>query len=136
MRLSIRQPVSTAAATLAGIGMGLACFGLALILGILFAQWSIADFVADLTPNMVWEFSVWVAFTVITLGVPVAAYLRFRLLSPVITLAAIATYWFGLGVAASVIDHMLGLAAYAIEFAPFYVVVYLVLGAVEWFLRR
>lgn len=132
MRLSPRQQGATAYATLTGIGVGVAGFVFVLILGILFAQWSVGEFFANLSPSMLGEFAVMVSLAILTLGVPVAAYLRFQLSSPAVILMVIGTCWFLLGLGAPIF----AVAAYALWLSPVYVVAYLVLGAVEWFIRR
>lgn len=133
MRSPAAPQWSTSAAVLRGIGVSLACFVFVLLLGLLFAQWSITDFFANFSLGMLLELLALVALVILTLGVPIVAYLRLRLVYPILALVPIFMFWVVIGIGGSTIGF--GLALYALWLAPVYVMVYFVLGAVELFLH-
>lgn len=77
-----RSRTSTGAATLVGIVVGLAVVCLYLGAGLLIAGWSISEFLAHLSVDTVGYFVGMIVLVVAFVGLPIAGFLRFRLITP------------------------------------------------------
>ena len=129
---------STGTALLLGGGLGLGVVVLYLASGLVAAGWSVTDFSTNLTLETVGTGLLLAALTVVTFAIPVAAYLRFHLLAPVVVLAVVLLGWFGYAAATGVLtsDDVFGVGLYVVGLSPLYVVCYALGGTVEYYVRR
>lgn len=129
-----RERRSLESASLAGVAVGVGVLCLYVVGGLVVARWSVGDFFAHLTPEVVASLSVAAAVAVAVFAVPVAAFLRYRVVSPLVVLALVVVGWLGLGWAQGVlsVQTVFGLALYAMFLAPLYLGLYVVLGYVEY----
>lgn len=124
-------PTSTTAAALAGFAVGTGVLVLYLVGGIIFAQWSINDFLAHL-PSAIAEFLLLSSLTIVTLGGPVAAYLRLQVITPILILGIITFGWLIIGLPQGPqVLHLL--AFYAVWLSPVYIALYLIVGGIEYY---
>jgi hypothetical protein len=79
-----------------------------------------------------------IALAVAVFGIPVAAFLRFDLIAPLVTLVLVVLGWLTIGAVQGVlsVQTVFGLALYAAVLSPLYLVVYGVLGGGEYLFRR
>lgn len=137
MALPDVQKSSTGTAALIGIAIGVGMLALYIVGGIVVAQWGLSEFFDRLTFEIVGLLLLAGAFAVAVLAIPVAAYLRYRVVSPVVVLLLVIVAWLAQGFATGIlsIQTVFGLALYAMYLSPLYVVLYLVVGWVEYRVR-
>lgn len=130
---SLRRPRSLAAAILAGVAVGVLVLSLYVVGGLVVVGWGVTEFFARLTPGVVASLSLAAALAVAVVAVPVAAFLHYRVVSPLVVLALVVVGWLVLGWAQGVLTArtVFGLAVYAMYLAPVYLGLYLVFGWVE-----
>lgn len=128
------QPRSLALATLAGVGVGVGVLGLYVVGGLVVAGWSVDDFLAHLDVEVLGSLLLAGGIAVSCFAVPVAAYLRYRVVSPLVVLLLVVVGWVVYGVATGVLtpQTVFGLAIYALFLAPAYLVLYGAVGVVEY----
>ncbi|MFC7068439.1 hypothetical protein [Halobaculum lipolyticum] len=105
--------------------------------GLASGLWNVAAFRASLSAEVVASLVVAAALADATVAVPVAAYLRLRLVAPLCVLGVVAVGWVGLGAATGLLrtDAVFGLGLYAVGLSPLYLAAYVVLGAGEHAVR-
>lgn len=118
---------------LTGVVFGVAFLVLYLAAGLLFAQWSVTEFLEYLTVEIV----IWLlaaSLTVIAVvAVPVFLSRQYRLVSPIALLALVLLGWI---VAGLFTGAVFGLSLYVFGLTPLYLVLYVMLGAGELSLRN
>lgn len=129
---------STPTAALVGIALGIVVLALYVIAGLLVANWSLTEFVSYLSLEVVGWLALATVAAVSVFAIPVASYLRFGLYTPLAVLGIVVVGWLTLGVASGTlsVQSVFGLALYAAMLSPLYFVLYAILGAVEYRLRR
>ena len=132
-----RTQTSTGAAALVGAVVGLAMVSLYMGGGLLFADWSLSEFHAHLSADTVGYLVGMIALGVAIFGFPVAGFLRFNLLAPLVVLVVVVFGWLILGAVQGVLSFqtVFGLALYATFLSPIYLLLYGVLGGSEYLLR-
>ena len=133
MALPDVQKRSVGDASLIGIGVGVVVLALYVVGGIVVAKWGVSEFFARLTVEIVGGLLFAGALAVAVFAIPVAAYLRYRVVSPLVVLLLVIVAWLAQGFATGVlsIQTVFGLALYAMYLSPLYVVLYVVVGWVE-----
>ncbi|MCD2199623.1 hypothetical protein LPA44_06905 [Halobacterium sp. KA-4] len=132
-----RRQTSTGTAALVGTVVGLGVVCLYLGLGLLVAGWKISDFLLRLSPSTVGYFVGMIALVVVSVGLPIAVFLRFQLVSPLVVLVLAALAWLVLGAVQGLLslETIFGLALYAAYLSPIALVLYGVLGGGEYLFR-
>jgi hypothetical protein len=132
-----RTQTSTGTAALVGAVVGLAVVGLYMGGGLVFADWSLGEFRAHLSANTVGYLVGMIALGVAIFGVPIAGFLRFNLIAPLVVLAVVVFGWLTLGAVQGLLSFqtVFGLALYATFLSPIYLLLYGVLGGSEYLLR-
>jgi len=132
-----RRRSSIGAAALAGSVAGLVVVGVYLGSGLLVAGWSIDEFLARLSAGTVGYFAGMIVLVVVFVGLPVAGFLRFRLLTPSIVLLLVVLGWLTVGAIQGLLSlqTIFGLALYAAYLSPFAIVLYGVVGGGEYLFR-
>jgi hypothetical protein len=132
-----RRQTLTGTAALVGTVVGLGVVCLYLGLGLLVAGWSISDFLVRLSPSTVGYFVGMIALVVASVGLPIAVFLRFQLVSPLVVLVLAALAWLILGAVQGLLslETIFGLALYAAYLSPIALVLYGVLGGGEYLFR-
>jgi len=133
MALPDVQKRSVGDASLIGIGVGVVVLALYVVGGIVVAKWGVSEFFARLTVEIVGWLFLASALAVAVFAIPVAAYLRYRVVTPLVVLLLVIVAWLAQGFATGVlsIQTVFGLALYAMYLSPLYVVLYVVVGWVE-----
>lgn len=134
--LAPRRTTTGAAAT-AGTVVGLVVVCLYLVAGVLLAGWSVGDFLEHLSVGTVGYFVGMIGLTVAFVGLPIAGYLRFRLITPLGVLGLALLGWVTLAAVQGLlaVQTIFGLALYAVIFSPVALVLYGVFGGGEYLLR-
>lgn len=127
-------PNSTTTAVLAGLAVGIGVLVLYLIGGIIFAHWSINDFLAHLT-SVIAEFLLLSALVIVSLEGPVVAYFRLQVITPLFILGTITIGLLIIGFSFGP-QYFFSLATYAAWFSPVYIVLYLVAGGMEYYIQN
>lgn len=132
-----RSRTSTGTATLVGSVVGLATVCLYLGAGLLVAGWSISEFLAHLSAGTVGYFLGMIVLVVAFVGLPIAGFLRFRLITPLGALVLILLGWLTLAAVQGLlsVQTIFGLALYAAFLSPIALVLYGVLGGGEYLFR-
>jgi hypothetical protein len=129
---------STKTASLVGVAVGLGVLALYVAGGLIVAGWDLQEFFAHLSIDIVAFLVLAAAVAVAVVAVPVGALLRFRLVSPLVVLGLVVIGWLGIGFVNGTLSAqtVFGLAAYAFYLAPLYLVLYLVVGWIEFAIQR
>lgn len=128
------QSRSLGVASLVGVGVGVSVLGLYVVGGLVVAGWSVDDFLAHLDVEVLGSLLLAGGIAVSCFAVPVAAYLRYRVVSPLVVLLLVVLGWVAYGAATGLLtpQTVFGLAIYALFLAPGYLVLYGVVGVVEY----
>lgn len=132
-----RSRTSTTAAALVGATIGLAVVVFYLSAGLLVADWSVDEFLANLSVDSVGYFVGMMVLVVAVFALPIGGFLRFDLIAPLAVLMLVILGWLTIGTVQGLISHRtsFGLAVYAALISPIYLVLYGVLGGSEYLLR-
>lgn len=132
-----RSRTSTGAATLVGTVVGLAVVCLYLGAGLLVAGWSISGFLAHLSVGTVGYFLGMIVLVVAFVGLPIAGFLRFHLITPLVVLVLVLLGWLIAGAIQGLLSlqTIFGIALYAAFLSPIALVLYGVLGGGEYLFR-
>lgn len=132
-----RSRTSTGAATLVGAVVGLAVVCLYLGAGLLVGGWSINEFLAQLSPGTIGYFLGMIVLVVASVGLPIAGFLRFHLITPLGVLVLVLLGWLTLAAVQGLLSPqtIFGIALYAAFLSPIAIVLYGVLGGSEYVLR-
>lgn len=124
---------TTRVAVLLGVAAGVGVLGLYLVAGFVVANWSVREFLRHLTPAVVGWLVLAGGMVVAVVAVPVAAYLRLRVVSPLVVLVSVLVGWTGLGFVQEIPPTaFFGLSYYALALSPVYLLLYLVCGGIEY----
>lgn len=126
-------PDDRLSSVLSGIALGVGFLALYLAAGLLFAGWSVAEFLDHLTAEIVLWLLVASAVVIAVVAVPVFLYRQYRFVSPIALLAVVLVGWVVAGLS---IGAVFGLSLYVFGLAPLYLVLYVVLGVGERYLRN
>ncbi|WP_135822084.1 hypothetical protein [Halostella litorea] len=129
---------SVGKSVIVGTAVGTAVLLLYLVSGLLFASWSVDEFLSNLTVEAVGTLLLLGGAGIATFAVPVALYLHARIRAPLAVLCLVVVGWLALGIGSGSIGAgaIFGLSLYAVGLAPLYVALYLVLGGGEYFARK
>lgn len=132
-----RSRISTGAATLVGTLVGLGVVSLYLGAGLLVAGWSINDFLTHLSTDTIGYFAGMIVLVIAFVGLPIAGFLRFHLITPLGVLVVTLLGWLILAAVQGLLSlqTIFGLALYAAFFAPIALMFYGVLGGGEYLYR-
>lgn len=135
--LLARRHSSTASAALVGTLAGLAVVGLYFGTGLLVADWSISEFLAYFSVDTAGYLLGMIALSIAFVGLPIAAYLRFDLIAPLIVFVLVILGWLLLGAVQGILSlqTIFGLALYAAYLSPIALVLYVIFGGGEYLLR-
>lgn len=135
--LIARSRSSGTAAAMIGTLVGLFVISLYLGAGLLVAGWSVSEFLTHLSVDTVAYFLGMIVLTIVFVGFPIATYLRFDLIAPLVILVLVICAWFTLGAIQGVLSPqtIFGLALYATYYSPVAVVLYAILGGGEYLYR-
>lgn len=128
---------STGAATLVGAVVGLAVVCLYLGAGLLVGGWSISEFLTHLSPGTIGYFVGMIVLVVAFVGLPIAGFVRFHLVTPLVVLVLVLLGWLTLAAIQGLLSlqTIFGLALYAAFLSPIALVLYGVLGGGEYLFR-
>ncbi len=128
---------STGTATLVGTVVGLAVVCLYLSAGLLVAGWSFSEFLAHLSVGTVGYFVGMIVLVVAFVGFPIAGFLRFHLITPLVVQVLVLLGWLTVGAIQGLLSlqTIFGLALYAGFLSPIALVLYGVLGGSEYLFR-
>lgn len=129
--------ISTGVAALAGTAVGLLVVCLYLGVGLLVAGWSISEFLTHLSVSTAGYFTGMIVLVVAFVGFPIAGFLRFHLISPLVVLVLVILGWLTVGAVQGLLSlqTVFGLALYAAYLSPIVLVLYGVLGGGEYLFR-
>ena len=133
-----RSRTATGPAVLLGTAVGLIVVSMYLVVGSVVADWSISEFFANLSVSYVEPVVSLSALAVAIIGIPVAAFLRFNLIAPlvVLVLSILGLVTLSAVQGALSLQTLSDLAIFALLLFPNYFVLYGVLGGSEYLLRR
>ncbi|MGQ3330151.1 hypothetical protein [Halorubrum sp. FL23] len=135
--LLARSRSSTPAAALSGILVGLAVVSLYFGAGLLIAGWSVSEFLAHLSIDALGYLLAMIALAIAFVGLPIAIFLRFDLLTPLVVLVVVILGWLTVGAVQGILSlqTIFGLALYAVYLSPIPLVLYAILGGGEYLFR-
>lgn len=121
-----------------GVAVGTGILLVYLLAGLFFESWSVSDFLSNLSPESAGWLLLSSGLAIATFAVPVALYDRFRIVAPLVVLGAVIVGWVAIGVSSGTIEAgaTFGLSVYAVGVSPVYVVLYLLLGGSEYYIRK
>ena len=136
--LLARSRSSTGAAALVGTLVGLAVVCLYLGAGFLVAGWSVSEFLAHLSVDTVGYLLGMIGLVIAFVGLPIAVFLRFELLAPLVVLVLVILGWLTVGVVQGILSvrTVFGLALYAAYLSPIALVLYAIVGGSEYLFRN
>lgn len=128
--LLARSRSSTAAAAIVGTLAGLSVICLYVVAGLLVAGWSVSEFFSHLSFDTIGYLLSMIVLTIGFVGLPIATYLRFDLIAPLVILVLVICAWFTLGAIQGTLSPqtIFGLALYATYYSPVAVVLYAIVG--------
>lgn len=128
---------STRVAVSTGIVVGTGFLCLYLVTGFIVANWSLQEFLTHLTPAIVGWMVIAGGISIAVVAIPITAYLRLRVVTPLIVLVLVGVGWTGLGIGQGIpLTAAFGLFYYALMLSPVYILLYLVFGGVEYGFRN
>lgn len=137
MTVTGREPArSTGVAALVGSTIGVGVVAVYLVAGFLADGWTLGG-VSRWTVGTVVDVAATGGFVVAGVAVPVTLYLRYRLVTPLAALVAVAIGWFAYGSLAGFLtaETAFGFTLYLFYLAPLFVVLAFVLGGGEYLTR-
>lgn len=116
-----------------GVGIGATILSLFLVTGYIVADWSISDFLTQLTLATVGWLVLASGMAIAVFAIPIVAYLRMRVTTPLVILGLVLLGWIGVGIGQG-IPHsaVFGLSIYALYLSPVYILLYVVCGGIEY----
>lgn len=124
---------STRDALRIGVSVGAAILCLYLVTGYIVGDWSVSNFLTHLTPATVGLVCLASGMAIAVFAIPIAAYLRLQVTSPLVILGLILLGWIGLGIGQGIpLAAGFGLSLYALYLSPLYLLLYLVCGGLEY----
>jgi len=135
--LLARRQSSAADAALVGILVGLAVVCVYFGSGLLVAGWNVSEFLAQLSVDTVGYLLGMIGLVIAFVGLPIAIFLRFDLISPLIVLLLVILGWITIGAVQGILSLQtaFGLALYATYLSPVALVLYAIFGGSEYLLR-
>lgn len=135
--LSARSHSSTAAAALVGTLVGLAVVCLYIVAGFLVAGWSVSEFLAHLSVDTVGYLLGMIVLVIAVVGLPIAIFLRFDSIAPLVVLALTILGWLIVGAVQGILSlqTIFGLALYAAYLSPISLILYAIFGGSEYLFR-
>lgn len=130
-------PHSPRTAVLVGVAAGVGVLAVYLGTGLLVAGWGFDEFLSRLTIGVVASVAFTGGMVVASVAVPVALYLRYRLVAPLALLAVVGVGWFVYGALSGVLTsgNVYGFTLYLFFLAPVFVGLFLVVGGGEFLVR-
>ena len=135
--LLARSHTSTAAAALVGTLFGLAVVCLYFGAGLLVAGWNVSEFLTGLSIDTVGYLLGMIVLVIVFIGLPIATFLRFDLIVPLVVLVLVILGWLILGAVQGILSlqTIFGLALYAAYLSPIALVLYAIFGGSEYWFR-
>ena len=135
--LLARSHSSTAAAALVGTLVGVAVLCLYFGAGLLIAGWSVSEFLAHLSGDTVGYLLGMMVLVIAFVGLPIAIFLRFGLITPLAILILVVLGWLIAGAVQGVLSlqTIFGLALYAAFLSPIALFLYAIFGGSEYLFR-
>lgn len=135
--LLARSRSSTAAAALVGTLVGFAVVCLYFGAGLLVAGWSVSEFLAHLSVGTLGYLLGMIGLVIVFVGLPIATFLRFELVAPLVVLVLVILGWLTVGVVQGILSlqTVFGLALYAAYLSPIALVLYAIFGGSEYLFR-
>ncbi|QLG49351.1 hypothetical protein [Natrinema halophilum] len=132
-----RSHSSSAAAALVGSLVGLAVVCLYFGAGLLLAGWSISEFLTHLSVDTLGYLLGMIVLVITFVGLPIAFFLRFNLITPLVVLVAVVLGWLILGAIQGILSlqTIFGLALYAAYLSPLALILYAIFGGGECLFR-
>lgn len=132
-----RSRSSSAAVTLVGTLAGLVVIGLYFGAGLLVGGWSLSEFLTHLSIETVGYLLTMIVLSIVFVGLPIATYLRFDLITPLVILVLVICAWLTLGAVRGILSPqtIFGLSLDAMYYSPVAVVLYAIVGGGEYFFR-
>lgn len=132
-----RSHSSTRAATVAGTLVGVAVVCMYFGAGLLIADWSVSAFLAELSIETVGYLLGMITIGIAFIALPIAAFLRFDLIAPLVVLVLVSLGWLSVGAIQGMLSlqTIFGLTLYAVYLSPIALVLYGVLGGGEYLVR-
>jgi hypothetical protein len=124
-------------ALLVGLAVGVGALVAFLLVGVLFAAWSLTDALSHASPSTVGFLFIGGAFIVAVFAVPVTAYLGWKLVAPAVLFAVIAVFWgaLALSVPVSNASTVTGMVAFGLLYSPVYLLLYALSGGLEYYVH-
>ncbi|WP_338728596.1 hypothetical protein [Haladaptatus sp. DJG-WS-42] len=124
-------------ALLAGLAVGVGALSLFVLVGFLFAEWSLTDALSHASPSTVGFLFIGGAFIVAVFAVPITAYLGWKLVVPAVLFAVIVVFWGALAFSVPVANAstVTGLVAFALLYSPVYLILYSLGGGLEYYVH-
>lgn len=135
--LLARSHSSTAVAALVGTLVGLAVVCLYFGTGLLVADWSVSEFLAHLSIDTIGYLLSMIVLVITFIGLPIAIFLRFDLIAPLMVLVVVILGWLIAGSVQGILSlqTIFGLAFYAAYLSPLSLVLYAIFGGSEYLFR-
>ncbi|MFA9516899.1 hypothetical protein ACERIT_06735 [Halopenitus sp. H-Gu1] len=135
--LLARSHSSTSAAALVGTLVGIAVLCLYFGAGLLIAGWSVSEFLAHLSGDTVGYLLGMMVLVIASVGLPIAIFLRFGLITPLAVLILVILGWLIVGAVQGVLSlqTIFGLALYAAFLSPIALFLYAIFGGSEYLFR-
>ncbi|SIR17096.1 hypothetical protein SAMN05421858_1681 [Haladaptatus litoreus] len=132
-----RSHTSTAAAALVGTLVGLAVVCLYFGAGLLIAGWSVSEFLTHITVDTIGYFLGMIVLVIAFVGLPIAIFLRFDLIAPLVLLVVVILGWLIVGAVQGILSFQttFGLALYAAYLSPIALILYAIFGGSEYLFR-
>ncbi|WP_332898966.1 hypothetical protein [Haladaptatus sp. CMSO5] len=120
-----------------GLAVGIGALSLFLLVGVLFAAWSLTDALSHASLSTVGFLFIGGAFIVAVFAVPVTAYLGWKLVVPAVLFAIVAIFWGALALSVPVINAstVTGMVAFALLYSPVYLILYALGGGLEHYVH-
>lgn len=119
--------------TLAGLAVVSSYFGAGLLVG----GWNFSEFLTNLSVGTVGYLLGMIVLSTVFVGLPIATYLRFEVIAPLVILVLVILGWLTLGAVQGILSlqTIFGLALYAAYLSPGAIVLYAIFGGGEYLFR-
>ena len=132
-----RSHSSVGAAAIVGTLAGLAVVSCYFGAGLLVGGWNFSEFLTHLSVGTVGYLLGMIVLSTVFVGLPIATYLRFEVIAPLVILVLVILGWLILGAIQGILSlqTIFGLALYAAYLSPGAIVLYAIFGGGEYLFR-